>query len=147
LAGFVILSTAWVRFDERRGAGDKPAEAKVRRLVIWIAGWRATKTLKPIDKVFLGKIHESLGRNENERISSLENARPEGRALHWRAKAAWGAEIWLRHFTSAGWKRQHGDEDTLSNWRSPPRPGAKSPEQGRSYNRVRRAKARSLCRG
>ena len=119
-------------------AGDKPAEAKVRRLVVWIAEWRATKTLKPIDKVFLGKIHESLGRNENERNSSLEKARPEGRALHRRAKAAWGAEIWLRHFTSAGGKRQHGDEDTLSNWRSPPRPGAKSPEQGRSYNRLNR---------
>src|SRR5216683_3090317 len=29
-------------------------------------------------------------------------------------------------FTSAGWKRQHGDKDMLSNWRSPPRPGAKS---------------------
>src|SRR5438128_561510 len=25
-----------------------------------------------------------------------------------------------------------------SNWRSPPRPGAKSPEQGRSYNRLNR---------
>src|SRR3977135_3473723 len=34
-------------------------------------------------------------------------------------------------FTSAGWKRQHGDKDMLSNWRSPPRPGAKSSEQGR----------------
>src|SRR5712675_2767490 len=33
-------------------------------------------------------------------------------------------------FTSAGWKRQHGDKDMLSNWRSPPRPGAKSSEQG-----------------
>ena len=40
--------------------------------------------------------------------------------------------------TSAGWKRQHGDKDTPSNWRSPPRPGAKSPEQGRSYNRLNR---------
>ena len=39
---------------------------------------------------------------------------------------------------SAGWKRQHGDEDMLSNWRSPPRPGAKSPEQGRPYNRRHR---------
>src|SRR5208282_2097886 len=38
-------------------------------------------------------------------------------------------------FTSAGWKRQHGDKDMLSNWRSPPRPGAKSSEQGRPYNR------------
>src|SRR6266404_51427 len=36
-------------------------------------------------------------------------------------------------FTSAGWKRQHGDKDMLSNWRSPPRPGAKSSEQGRPY--------------
>ena len=34
-----------------------------------------------------------------------------------------------RMFTSAGWKRQHGDKDMLSNWRSPPRPGAKSPEK------------------
>src|SRR5437773_3690395 len=40
--------------------------------------------------------------------------------------------------TSAGWKRQHGGKDMPSNWRSPPRPGAKSPEQGRSYNRLNR---------
>src|SRR6516162_6149887 len=47
---------------------------------------------------------------------------------------------------------QHGDRDgqqtrytsftrvlkTIHNWRSPPRPGAKSPEQGRSYNRPNR---------
>ena len=31
-------------------------------------------------------------------------------------------------------KRWHGDKDKLSNWRSPPRPGAKSPEPGRPYN-------------
>ena len=41
-------------------------------------------------------------------------------------------------FTSTGWKRQHGGKDMPSNWRSPPRPGAKSPEQGRSYNRLNR---------
>ena len=41
-------------------------------------------------------------------------------------------------FTSAGWKRQHGGKDMPSNWRSPPRPGAKSLEQGRSYNRLNR---------
>src|ERR1700730_17728416 len=34
---------------------------------------------------------------------------------------------------SAGWKRQHGDKDMLSNWSHPPRPGEKSPEQGRPY--------------
>ncbi|MGC2016429.1 MAG: hypothetical protein WA657_11400, partial [Candidatus Acidiferrales bacterium] len=39
------------------------------------------------------------------------------------------------YLTSAGWKRRHDDKDMLSNWRSPPRPSAKSLEQGRSYNR------------
>nr|WP_281722888.1 hypothetical protein [Nitrosomonas nitrosa] len=34
-----------------------------------------------------------------------------------------------------GSSRQHGDKDTLSNWRDPTRPDAKSSEQGRSYNR------------
>jgi hypothetical protein len=37
-------------------AGDKPAGAKVRRPVVWIAEWRETKTLKPIDEVSLGEI-------------------------------------------------------------------------------------------
>src|ERR1700724_737713 len=37
-------------------AGDKPAGAKVRSPVVWIAGWRETKTLKPIDKVSRGEI-------------------------------------------------------------------------------------------
>jgi hypothetical protein len=37
-------------------AGDKPAGVTVRSPVAWIAGWRATKTLKPIDKVSLGGI-------------------------------------------------------------------------------------------
>src|ERR1700678_3330858 len=44
----------------------------------------------------------------------------------------------MRLLTLAGWKRQHGDKDMLSNWRSPPRPGEKSPEQGRPYNRRNR---------
>ena len=42
----------------------------------------------------------------------------------------------VRLFTSAGWKRQHGDKDMPSNWRSPPRPDEKSPEQGRPYIRA-----------
>src|SRR6266446_8313158 len=61
---------------------------------------------------------------------------PEGRAFNRRAKAACaGEDRPIRLFTSAGWKRQHGDKDMLSNWRSPPRPGAKSSEQGRPDNR------------
>ena len=37
-------------------AGGRPAGAKVRRPVVWIAGWREIKILKPIDKVSLGEI-------------------------------------------------------------------------------------------
>src|SRR3954464_3155788 len=44
----------------------------------------------------------------------------------------------MRLLTLAGWKRQHGDKDMLSNWRSPHRPSEKSPEQGRTYNRRNR---------
>ncbi len=32
-------------------AGERPAGARVRSPVVWIAGWRETKTLKPIDDV------------------------------------------------------------------------------------------------
>src|SRR6266699_3470216 len=49
-------------------------------------------------------------------------------------------------FTSAGWKRQHGDKDMPSNWRSPPCPDAKSSEQGRPYNR-RKPGSRPKTRG
>jgi hypothetical protein len=34
-------------------AGDSPAGVKVRSPVAWIAGWRETKILKPIDKAIL----------------------------------------------------------------------------------------------
>ena len=43
----------WLRLCVQRrlvcSAGIKPAGAKVRRPVAWMAGWRETKTLKPID--------------------------------------------------------------------------------------------------
>jgi hypothetical protein len=54
-------------------AGDKPAGAKVRRPVVRIAGWRETKTLKPIDEVALRGNYESPGRNEGKRKSGLES--------------------------------------------------------------------------
>ena len=74
-------------------AGVKPAGAKVRRPVAWMAGWRETKTLKPIDKVSLGEITNSPGRNESEREVASKTNEPESRARKRRAKAAWGAEI------------------------------------------------------
>src|SRR5664280_2005097 len=74
-------------------AGIKPAGAKVRRPVDWMAGWRETKTLKPIDKVSLGEItsHRAVMK-VNAKVAS-KVSEPEGRARNHRAKAAWGAEI------------------------------------------------------
>src|SRR5882672_11428324 len=46
---------------------------KVRRPVVRIAGWRETKTLKPIDEVSLRGDYESPGRNESKRRSGLES--------------------------------------------------------------------------
>src|ERR1039458_5332956 len=87
----------WVRLCVQRrlvcSAGVKPAGAKVRRPVAWMAGWRETETLKPIDKVSLWGDHESPGRNESEREVASKPYEPESRARKRRAKAAWGAEI------------------------------------------------------
>ena len=69
-------------------AGDKPAGATVRSPVVGIAGWRATKTLKPIDKVSLGEItsHRAVT-TVNAHVASKKSG-PEGRARFHRAKAA-----------------------------------------------------------
>ena len=74
-------------------AGDRPAGARVRSPVVWIAGWRETKILKPIDKVSLGEItsHRAVTTVNANVASKL--IRSEGRARIRRAKAAWGAEI------------------------------------------------------
>ncbi len=74
-------------------AGERPAGARVRSPVVWIAGWRETKTLKPIDNVSLGKTtsHRAVT-TVNAKVASKVRS-PEGRVLTRRAKAAWGAEI------------------------------------------------------
>jgi len=71
----------------------KPAGARVRRPVVWIAGWRETKTLKPIDNVSHGETtsHRAVT-TVNANVASKVNS-PEGRAHIRRVKAAWGAEI------------------------------------------------------
>jgi hypothetical protein len=58
-----------------------------------MAGWRETKTLKPIDKVSLGEItsHRAVMK-VNAKVASKVRE-PEGRAPNAGAKAAWGAEI------------------------------------------------------
>jgi hypothetical protein len=69
-------------------AGVKPAGARVRRPVARMAGWRETKTLKPIDKIFLGEIasHRAVT-TVNAQVAS-KMSEPEGRARNRRAKAA-----------------------------------------------------------
>ena len=56
-----------------------------------MAGWRETKTLKPIDNVSLGKAtsHRAVT-TVNAKVASKVRS-PEGRVLNRRAKAAWGA--------------------------------------------------------
>ena len=120
-------------------AGERPAGATVRSPVVWIAGWRETKTLKPIDNVSLGEAtsHRAVT-TVNAKVASKMSS-PEGRApTGGRRQHGEPKSDRCGFFTSAGWKRQHGGKDMPSNWRSPPRPGAKSPEQGRSYNRLNR---------
>src|SRR5271166_2871861 len=74
-------------------AGERPAGARIRGPVVWIAGWRETKTLKPIDNVSLGETtsHRAVMK-VNANVASKMSS-PEGRARNRRAKAAWGAEI------------------------------------------------------
>jgi hypothetical protein len=53
-------------------AGDSPAGAEIRSPVAWIADWRETDDLKPIDKPSLREGASQPGRNESERVSGLE---------------------------------------------------------------------------
>jgi hypothetical protein len=56
--------------------------------VVWVAEVMETETLKPIDKVSLGEIYESPGRNKSERIVASRVKATEGRASNRKAKAA-----------------------------------------------------------
>ena len=55
--------------------------------VVRIAEVKETETLEPIDKVSLGEINESPGRNKSKRIVASKVSIPEGRARIRRAKA------------------------------------------------------------
>ena len=75
------------------------------------------KTLKPIDKIFLGKItsHRAVTKvNANVASKGLDlraEPSPGGRRQHGVPKSDRRGIL-----TSAGWKRQHGDKDTPSGW-------------------------------
>jgi hypothetical protein len=73
-------------------AGDSPAGVIVRSPVAWMAGWRETKTLKPIDEASLREVasRQAVTKVNADVASKVRN--PEGRACNRRAKAAGLAE-------------------------------------------------------
>ena len=73
--------------------GDRSAGAEIRSPVAWIAGWRETDDLKPIDRPSYreGASHRAVTKVNVDVASKMQ--RPEGRARNRRAKAAWAAEI------------------------------------------------------
>jgi hypothetical protein len=83
-----VSSEGW-RVQQEKGLPGQESGAPV----VWIAGWRETKTLKPIDNVSLGKTtsHRAVT-TVNAKVASKVRS-PEGRVLNHRAKATWGAEI------------------------------------------------------
>ncbi len=56
--------------------------------VVRIAEEMETEPTKPIDKISLGEINESPGRNKSERVVASKVSKSEGRAFNRRAKAA-----------------------------------------------------------
>ena len=93
------------------------------------AGGRETNLLKPLDSLICGMgVSLQAVAQANAQVAPQVIA-PEAEPATGKAKAAWAVADWLRRRTTpAGWERQHGDKDTLSNWRDPPRPAAKSAE-------------------
>ena len=109
-------------FSRRKTYQGKSQSPVARR-----AGGRETNLLKPLDSLICG-MGASLQAvaQANAQVAPKVIA-PEAEPATVKVKAVWAAADWLtRRTTPAGWERQHGDKDTLSNWRDPPRPAAKS---------------------
>ena len=69
-------------FSRRQSCRGKSQSPVVR-----IAEEMETEPTKPIDKISLGEINESPGRNNNERVVASKVSKSEGRAFIRRAKA------------------------------------------------------------
>ena len=85
-------------------AGVRPAGVRARDPVAWIAGWRETKILKPIDKIIEGMVasDQAVAKANAEVAPKVRS--PGGRAPNRRAKAARTVASWLRRQDSpAGW--------------------------------------------
>jgi len=74
-------------------AGDRPAGVEVRSSVAGIAGWRETKTLKPIDDRLLGgRASHRAVMKMNVDVASKVN-RSEGRARNREGEGSMGSRI------------------------------------------------------
>ncbi len=69
--------------------------AKVRSHIAWMAGWRETKILKPIDSVIerMTASYQAVTKVNAEVAPKIQS--PEGRAFNREAKTAWTPEYWL----------------------------------------------------
>ena len=115
--------------------GDKPTEAKVRSLVAWIAERRETESLKPIDKAIFRMASKSSGRNESERRTSLERSKPQRPSSFPESEGSMDCRRLTDVAVHSGgvkatarWQGR-AKQDTISNWRDPPRPDAKAAEK------------------
>jgi hypothetical protein len=88
-------------------AGDRPAGVEVRSPVAWIAGWRETKTLKPIDGRLLGgrASHRAVMKMNVNVASKVK--RPEGRARNREGEGSMGS----RNLTDAAIPLRRGGSD------------------------------------
>jgi|GEM_PF-3215717 hypothetical protein len=69
--------------------------AKARSHIAWMAGWRETKILKPIDSVIerMTASYQAVTKVNAEVAPKVQS--PEGRAFNREAKTVWIPEIWL----------------------------------------------------
>ena len=71
----------------------KACRGKNQNPVVWIAGWRETKTSEAYrQRLPWGGENDRAVTTVNAKVASKMSS-PEGRAPNRRAKAAWGAEI------------------------------------------------------
>ena len=107
----------------------KAYQGKSQSPVARSAGGRETNLLKPLDSLICGMGASLQAVAQANAEVAPKVIAPEAEPATVKVKAAWAVADWLtRRTTPAGWERQHGDKDTLSNWRDPPRPAAKSAE-------------------
>jgi hypothetical protein len=116
-------------------SGSQSRRGKSQSPVTRMAAWREIETLKPIDQAIGRMVSESPGRNESERTGGPEKLKPRRPSLTVERRRQYGTS----HLADAaghsgGVIATARDQDTSSNWRSPPRPIAKATEPGPPYN-------------